>query len=139
MNAPELLETVQNLGGLLTLSGERIQYTLPNSAAWLVSELKEHRKELIGLLREERTRPPMPLGVRLIKWEPKNAPIAIVRIGIVTNVPKFIDATLLELKARLEGKDFLAGNWPLPELVDRLEQVGVAVAIETSATRLEER
>jgi hypothetical protein len=141
MNAPELLEAVQNLGGSLTLSGERIQYAVPNSAVWLVTELKQHREELIGLLREGETSPPMPRGVRLLKWEPKNPPIAIVRLGIVSNVPKFIAATLLQLQARLEGKDFLAGNWPLRELVDRLEQVGVVVKVEStqSAGRSDER
>jgi hypothetical protein len=141
MNAPELLEAVQNLGGSLTLSGERIQYALPDSAVWLVTELKHHREELIGLLRQGGTPPQMPPRVRLLKWEPKNPPIAIVRMGIVSNVPKFIAATLLELRARLEGKDFLAGNWSLPELVDRLEQVGVVVKVENtqSAGRSDER
>jgi len=72
----------------------------------------------------------MPPGVRLLRWEPKNPPIAIVHMGIVGNVHKFISATLLQLQARLEGKDFLAGNWSLRELIERLEQVGVAVEIE---------
>jgi hypothetical protein len=130
MNAPEVLEAVQNAGGSLTLSGERIQYTLPNSAVWLVPELKQNREELVGLLREGGTPPPMPPGVRLLKREPKTPPVAIVRMGIVSNVDKFIGATLWALRARLEGKDFLAGNWSLPELVDRLEQVGVEVKVE---------
>jgi hypothetical protein len=132
MNAPELLEAVQSLGGSLTRSGERIQYALPDSALWLVTELKQHREELIGLLREGETPPPMPRGVRLLKWEPKNPPIAIVRMGIVSDVPKFVAATLLQLQARLEGKDFLAGNWSQRELVDRLEQVGLDVEVEST-------
>jgi hypothetical protein len=130
MNAPEILEAVENVGGSLKLNGERIQYVLPDSAVWLVPELKRNREELIGLLREVRTPPQMPPGVRLLKWEPKTPPVVIVRMGIVSNVDKFIDATLRELRARLEGKDFLAGNWSLRELVDRLEQVGVKVTVE---------
>jgi hypothetical protein len=139
MNAPEVLEAVQNAGGSLTISGGRIRYALPDSALWLVTELKQHREELIGLLREEGTPPPMPPGVRLLKWQPKDPPIAIVHMGIVSNVPKFVAATLLQLRARLEGKDSLAGNWSLRELVDRLEQVGVAVEIESTSICLEER
>jgi hypothetical protein len=139
MNAPELLEAVQNLGGSLTLSGERIQYALPDSELWLVHELQQHRQELIGLLREERMPPPMPPGVRLLRWEPKNPPIAIVHLGIVGNVHKFVAATLLQLQARLEGKDFLAGNWSMRELVDRLEQVGITVQIEKPPSCGEER
>lgn len=130
MNAPEVLEAVQNVGGSLTLSGERIQYALPDHAIWLVPELKQNRKELIDLLREDETIPTMPPGVRLVRWEPKTPPVAIVRMGIVANVDKFIGATLRELRVRLEGRDFLAGNWSLRELVDRLEQVGIAVKIE---------
>jgi len=82
------------------------------------------------LLREGGNPPPMPPGVRLLKWEPRNPPIAIVRMGIVTNVDKFIAATLRELRARLEGKDFLAGNWSLRELIERLDQVGVKLKVD---------
>jgi hypothetical protein len=135
MNAPEVLEAVQIAGGSLTLIGERIQYALPDSAVWLVPELKQNREELVGLLREGGTPPLMPPGVRLLKWEPKIPPVAIVRMGIVSNVDKFIDATLRQLRARLEGKDFLAGNWSLRELVDRLEQVGVHVQVEHDEKR----
>jgi hypothetical protein len=138
MNAPEVLEAVQNVGGLLTLSGERIQYALPDYAVWLVPELRQNREELIELLRDSGTPPPMPPGVRLLKWEPKTPPVGIVRMGVVTHVDKFIGATLRELRARLEGKDFLAGNWSLRELVDRLEQVGVVVSVESNSARQEE-
>ncbi|MGA7892072.1 MAG: hypothetical protein WCA49_02510 [Candidatus Sulfotelmatobacter sp.] len=59
-------------------------------------------------------------------------------MGIVSEVDKFVCATLRELRARLEGKDFLAGNWSLRELVDRLEQVGVVVSVEgTQSSALE--
>ena len=130
MNASEVLDAVQDLGGSLTLNGERIQYEIPTSADWLITELRQHREELVELLRECEIPPPMPPGVRLVKWAPKKPPVAIVRMGVVTNVDKFIGATLRELRARLEGKDFLAGNWSLRELVDRLEQIGVEVKVE---------
>jgi hypothetical protein len=74
----------------------------------------------------------MPPGVRLLRWEPKTPPIAVVHMGIVGNIYKFAAATLLQLRARLDGKDYLAGNWSLRELVDRLEQVGVVVEIEST-------
>src|ERR1039458_5976864 len=133
MNASEVLDAVQDLGGSLTLNGERIQYEIPTSADWLITELRQHRGELVELLKECEIPPLMPPGVRLVKWEPKKPPVAIVRMGIVTNVDKFIGATLRELRARLDSKDFLAGNWPLRELVDRLEQVGVMVRIERTS------
>ena len=132
MTAIEVLQAVEKAGGSVVLSGGQIKYKIPKQDVWLVPELKQNRKELIGLLREEKAPPQMPPGVRLLKWEPKTPPVAIVRMGIVSNIDKFVDATLLQLRARLEGKDFLAGNWSLLELVDRLEQVGVLVSIEAS-------
>ena len=132
MTAIEVLNAVEKVGGSLALNGNQIKYTVPRPAVWLVTQLKEHREELIGLLREERTPPPMPPGVRLLRWEPKTPPIAVVHMGIVGNIYKFAAATLLQLRARLDGKDYLAGNWSLRELVDRLEQVGVVVEIEST-------
>jgi hypothetical protein len=46
------------------------------------------------------------------------------------DVPAFIHATLKELQARLAGKDWLAGNRGLREILERLEQVGVRLRIE---------
>ena len=139
MTAIDVIHAVEKAGGSLTLNGGQIKYTIPKPAMWLIPELKQHREALIELLEEGGPPPPMPLGVRLLKWEPKNPPIAIVRMGIVSDVPMFIAATLLQLRARLESKNLLAGNWSLRELVDRLEQVGVAMEIESSAICGEER
>ncbi|PYX53355.1 MAG: hypothetical protein DMG76_25850 [Acidobacteria bacterium] len=132
MTATEVLDAVERAGGSLALNGAQIKYTMPKEAAWLLHELKQNRKDLIELLRENGTPPPMPPGVRLLKWEPKTPPVAVVRMGIVSNVDKFIGATVRQLRARLEGKDFLAGNWSRRELVDRLEQVGVVVSVENA-------
>jgi hypothetical protein len=131
LKAPEVLEAVQSAGGSLVVRGERIGYVLPDSATWLIREIVNHKKALIELLNKENSAPVMPAGVRLVRWAPKEPPIAIVRIGIVTDVHKFITATLLQLEARLEGKKFLAGNWSLTELVDRLDQVGVELEMES--------
>jgi hypothetical protein len=139
MTATEILNAVEKAGGSLVLNGGQIKYAIPTRSAWLVPELKQNREELIELLGGGETPPTMPPGVCLVKWEPKNPPIAIVRMGIVSNVPKFVAATLLQLQARLEGKDFLAGNWSLRALVDRLEQVGVVVRVESTPVCPEEQ
>jgi len=130
MNASKVLEAVNGAGGSLELCGDRIRYVLPDSAKWLVKQITRHKEDLIDILRKEAPVSTMPPGVRLMKWAPKEPPIAIVRMGVVTDVHKFIAATLLQVKARLQGKDFLAGSWSLRDLIDRLEQVGVEVAIE---------
>jgi len=139
MPALEILDVVHKAGGSLMLTGEKIKYAIPKASAWLVSELWNQREDVSELLRQRAVAPAMPLGVRLLKWEPKTPAVPIVRIGIVEDVNKFVAATLRELGARLEGRDFLAGNWSLPELVDRPEQVGVDVEIESTPTRQEQR
>jgi hypothetical protein len=113
-----------------------LEYVLPDSAVWLVPELKQNREDLIGLLKNVGTPPQMPPGVRLLKWEPQTPPVVIVRMEIVNNsTSSFVP--LFELRARLESKHFLAGNWSLRELVERLEQVGAQVEIERERSMAE--
>jgi transcription initiation factor IIE alpha subunit len=47
----ELVESVLRAGGVLKLAGDTVRYRLPEDAAHLVDELKEHKPELIELLR----------------------------------------------------------------------------------------
>lgn len=73
----------------------------------------------------------MPPGVRLVHWEPKPTPVVLTKSSVVTGVGRFIQMTLLELKAALAGKRWQAGHWSVRELVDRLEECGVLVEIES--------
>jgi hypothetical protein len=132
MNAIEVIDAVHEAGGLLVLNGDRIKYSIPKAAAWLVAEIHRRRDEVSQLLQERALPPAMPPGVRLIKWKLRVPPIAIVEMGIVTDVNRFVAVTLVQLKSCMEGKNFLAGNWSLRELIDRLEQVGVAVEVEAT-------
>jgi hypothetical protein len=72
----------------------------------------------------------MPERVKLLSWDPKKPPVPIVQIGVVIDVPVFIRSTLEQLRFALAGKSLLVGNWSVSELITRLEQVGVRVAIE---------
>jgi len=132
MTPAEVIDAVYGAGGLLVLSGGRIKYTIPKTASWLVAEVSSQREDVCELLRERVVSPPMPPGIRLLNWKPKAPPIAIIQVGVVTDVNQFVAATLLQVRARLEGKNFLAGNWSLRELVDRLDQVGMEVMVEAS-------
>jgi hypothetical protein len=60
---------------------------------------------------------------------PKQPPVVLQQCSLVIDVEKFISATLAPLRARLEGKDFPAGNWQKRELIERLEQVGIEVEV----------
>lgn len=74
--------------------------------------------------------PAMPPGVKLVRWEPRSAPVQVTRWMTVTNTQGFIESTLRQLGARLRGDDWGAGNWSCAELLSRLEAVGVTVRLQ---------
>jgi hypothetical protein len=153
MTAPELIQRVEAVGGVLTLRGDRIHYELPEDAAPMLDVLRQYRDEVVQLLRgrkgplvgERRHTdpsavaleataqagpPPMPPGVKLLQWAPLSPPVAIESCAVVTDVPRFVQTTLSQLRAAISGENWLAGNRSIRELVDRLEQVGVKVSVE---------
>jgi hypothetical protein len=130
LRAEAIIEAVVNAGGQLTVADGRIRYRLPKdypAKESILSGLREHKPEIIRALA---VIPPMPEGVRLVSWRPKPAPVALVRVGIVVDVPRFVAMTLLELKAALAGKRWQSGHWSVRELVDRLEECGVRVEVD---------
>lgn len=72
----------------------------------------------------------LPAGVRVLSWQPRQAPVAITTCSVVIDVEKFARATLSQLGHALKGENWLAGNWDVRELVERLEQVGIIVEVE---------
>jgi hypothetical protein len=174
VTAPELIQTIEAAGGVLSLRGDRIRYEVPEDAALpLLQALRKHREEVIRVLRErepparccvhgaeakwwvrldgsrvcghcypdpfaaavEETDqicpPSMPEGVRLLAWSPERPPVAIETWAIVNDVPQFIRATLEQLRSAMVGESWLAGNWSVRELVERLAQVGVRIEVVT--------
>jgi len=121
VTATELIRAVEEVGGLLTLvNGNRILYELPEGAEPLITCLRDRKPEVIALLRARSTPPPLPAGVALVRWEPKDAPVAITSWSVVVDVPGFVRMTIGQLQAALEGENWQAGNWSIRELVERL-------------------
>lgn len=152
MTAPELVTTIESIGGVLSLNGDRIHYELPEDAAPMLDALRQCRDEVVRLLRgrdgpqvcrrsnpdlfavalEEAAHagpPPMPAGVTLLQWAPLRPPVAIESWAVVTDVPQFVQSTLGQLQAAMSGKSWLAGNRSVRSLVERLEQVGAKVSV----------
>lgn len=98
-----------------------------------VAFLRAHREQVTAFLRERGVIPPMPPGVRLISWNLKHPPIAIEYHAVVTDPAKFARATLDELRERLANPKRKYG-WSVPELIDRLAQVGVSVVLESAGS-----
>jgi hypothetical protein len=72
--------------------------------------------------------PAMPPGVGLIKWKLKEPPVAIETCAVVIAPALFAKATLDQLRVALESPKRWVG-WSVPQLIDRLAQVGVQVAL----------
>ncbi len=70
--------------------------------------------------------------VRVVEWKLKEPPIAIETCAVVTDPGLFASSTLRQLQTALENPKSWMG-WSVPQLIDRLAQVGVKVAVEAAA------
>lgn len=135
MTAEVILEAVRQSGGLLWVAeGGKLKYRLPAGRLDLIPVMRESKDELLVLLSE---RPVMPAGVRLVRWEPKGAPVQLSRCETVLDVTRFAVSTIAQIDARLHDKHWLAGNWPLSELLVRLAAVGCVVELEERKVMLQ--
>ena len=127
MTAEIILEAVRETGGQIWVEAGNLKYRLPAEKSDLIPMMRELKSEILELLSE---RPAMPAGVRLVHWEPKADPIELPQGSVVTDVEKFIGTTLAQLDAKLNGKSWQAGNWPLFTLIERLAACGCIVALD---------
>jgi hypothetical protein len=132
--AMELIQIVERAGGRFDIVGDWLGITPARLIQPVKEELCQHKPEIIELLRR---RPGMPAGVRLLRWEPTEAPVQLSQCSTVTDVDKFIRSTLRQVEARLNGKDWFAGNWTLSTLLDRLALCGCIVALDDPRKKLQ--
>jgi hypothetical protein len=76
--------------------------------------------------------PPMPPGISLVAWKLKEPPVAIETCAVVVDTVLFAKSTLEQLRIALTQPKRWVG-WSIPQLIDRLAQVGVRVALETTS------
>jgi hypothetical protein len=132
----ELLEVLAELeaaGAALRLDGDnvRIRYREElqrEHLAGQVNFLRAHRDDVLAWLKARATVPSMPSGARLIKWDLKEAPVAIEACAVVTDPALFARTTLEQLAIALAQPKRWVG-WTVPQLIDRLHQVGVDVVL----------
>lgn len=134
MRAEEIISAIHRGGGNIWLEGDKVRAHLPESLASLVDLIRSQKAELIAALAH---RPEMPEGVRLVRWEPKHAPVSLSLCETVTDVDPFIRSTLREVASRISGDDWRAGNWTLSALIDRLADVGCIVELEEAKAALQ--
>ena len=122
-----LIQIVESAGGRFMVDGDRLGIVPREAATPVIDALRQHKAELLAELAR---RPAMPAGVRLVSWSPKNVPVQLSECSTVTDTEKFIRTTLMQLAARLRGKDWLDGGWGLSGLLARLEACGCVVALD---------
>ena len=126
---PEVVSRIEELGGYLALDIEGgIRYRVPKDNPEAQALLKTVKAEKQNLLAYLRTRPALPPGVRLINWNLKEPPVAIATCSVVVDSQSFARSTLEQLRLALANPKRWVG-WTVPQLIDRLEQVGVTVAL----------
>lgn len=125
---------IQHAGATLSLEGNNvcIQYQSElqrEQLATQVSVLRVHRAEVMEWLKEQSTIPPVPPGVRMLKWSLREPPVEIEVCAVVTEPARFARSTLEQLAiALVEPKRWV--GWTIPQLIERLHQVGVDVVLE---------
>src|SRR5258705_9116984 len=127
--ADDVISRVEAAGGVLTLQGDRIRCRLPEDACLLLDELRARRDEVFGLLRQRADMPMMPKGVRLLQWKLKDPPLLLESFAVVTNPALFARATLEQLRMAINNPKRRVG-WSPDQLVERLAQAGVLVALD---------
>jgi len=130
----ELVAEAELSGIRLRDDGDVIKASWPPSLTGesvrpLLERLRQYRPEVAALVRLRASAPPMPKGVRLLTWKPKQPPVALERCSVVTDTDRFARATLADLGAKLADPRLWIG-WSEAEMVDRLWQVGVEVVLE---------
>jgi len=135
MQADEIIQTVYDAGGQLWLEGDKVRARLPERLRPLVDVIRACKPEIIELLAQ---RPAMPSGVRLVRYKPKNPPVQISCCETVVGVERFIQSTLRQLAARLNGERGWRYDWrSLSELLARLAAVGCQVALDDDKKALQ--
>lgn len=138
MSVGDILSEVEAAGVALRIDGGkiRIRFAQPEHREKLASQvafLRAHRDEVASFLRKRAEIPCMPPGTHLLEWNLKEPPIAIQTCAIVTDPALFARTTVAQLGEALRNPKRWLG-WSVPQLIDRLAQVGVTIALESGSS-----
>lgn len=130
----EVLTKIEAAGAALELDGAKVRILYREEAqreslASHVGFLRAHRDDVVAWLRARASVPVMPPGVRLLHWKLKEPPLAVEVCAIVTDPALFAQTTLEQLAIAVSEPKRWVG-WTVPQLVDRLNQIGVGVKVE---------
>lgn len=137
MRVDEALGEIEQAGVGLRLDGERVRIRFlkleqREELAQHIACLRAHRDEVAKVLKCRLSIPRMPSGVTLAEWNLKPPPVGIEMSAVVTDPNLFARTTLEQLRLALAKPKRWVG-WSVPQLLDRLAQVGVIVALDTQS------
>lgn len=135
----ETVNLIETAGARFRLDGQKVRVWYPGEErreelTQQVTFLRSHREEAAAFLRARVSIPAMPGGVRLLKWNLKEPPVAIETCAVVTDTARFAQTTLEQLRTALAHPKRWVG-WSVAQLIDRLAQVGVQVSVEDRGPR----
>jgi hypothetical protein len=136
MSVIEILAEVEAAGVSLRLDGQGVRIWFPEARlrdelASQIAFLRRHRSEVTESLQARAGIPSLPPGVRMVKWNLKEPPIAIETCAVVTEPGLFARTTIEQLRIVLTNPKHWVG-WSVFQLIERLGQVGVTVDLETN-------
>ncbi len=134
-----LMADFERLGGTFKLADARVKVEYPEdvreSVRPILEQLRSRKEEVRQLLYKHPPGtlapaecPPLPPGVKLVRYAPKPPPVLLAPWSVVTDVEKFIRAELCDLEWRLKHPKGYAAP-PLPEILSKLAEVGVELEL----------
>ena len=129
-SAQAILDDLARRGITVRLDGETLRLG-PREALddGLIARIKEHKPEILRALATPAF-PLLPKGVQLVRYSPKSPPVAIDMCSVVVDVSKFVQSELRTLGSRLNNPVTIHGGFTVPQMLDRLRQVGLEVELE---------
>ena len=142
----EAIDRVAEVGGRLQLEGEHVALTLPRNCppdteAAILETVRTNRDAVSAILHDigskapslEEVRASLPRGVKLVSYNPKEAPFAVAPVSVVTDAGRFFRRYLDDLCWRLEHAEGYSAP-PLKDILIKLMDAGLELKLETQKT-----
>jgi hypothetical protein len=131
----DIVSEIESAGAAFLLEDDKVRVWYPDEerrkkVAELIALLRVQRLEVAAYLKARNEIPSMPQGVRLVRYEPKPAPVRLDVCSVVFDVSKFIESELRALDSRLNDPWTIHGGFTVPQMLDRLAQAGLEVELE---------
>jgi hypothetical protein len=136
LSATDVLDRLTELGCAVRVEGDKLKVRGPDrpEVEELVSQLRREREAAIVFLREQESTPPsleevrsyLPPGIRVARYEPKQAPFAVAPVSIVTDAGHFYRHYLADLRERLANPEGYSCP-PLRDILAKLAEAGLEI------------